>query len=129
MVKSCPTRKRSLRVRFAPLTTDNLGTKKELKMLNLTKFAKAIVSRSAPMHKTFVDQTLEKHIQINQADEQAAKQATQQAVQLLGELEERLLLPTDKEIIAIGHAYVIADSMQNLDWVDRLAAAQRLYNE
>ena len=121
MVKSCPTRK-SLRVRFAPLTTDNLGTKKELKMLNLTKFAKAIVSRSAPMDKTFVEETLEKHIQTNKA--QATKQATKQAVQLLGELEERLLLPTDKEIIAIGHAYVIADSMQNLDWVDRLAAAQ-----
>lgn len=117
MVKSCPTRK-SLRVRFAPLTTDNLGTKKELKMLNLTKFAKAIVSRSAPMDKTFVEETLEKHIQINKP------QAAKQAAQLLGELEERLLLPTDKQIIAIGHAYVIVDSMQNLDWVDRLAAAQ-----
>lgn len=122
MVKSCPTRKRSLRVRFAPMTTDNLGTKKELKMLNLTKFAKAIVSRSAPMDKTFVEETLEKHIQTNKP--QATKQAAKQAVQLLGELEERLLLPTDKEILAIGHAYVIVDSMQNLDWVDRLAAAQ-----
>jgi len=110
--------KRSLRVRFAPMTSDNLGNKKRLKMVNITTFAKAIVNRTGTMDKTFVKETLEKHIQIDNK-----VKATQQAVDLLGELEERLLLPTTKPIISIAIAYVMTDSVQNLDWVDRLGAA------
>tara|TARA_Y100000389_G_C17328324_1_gene446712 strand:- start:93 stop:548 length:456 start_codon:yes stop_codon:yes gene_type:complete len=112
--------KRTLNVRFAPTTMDNLGNEKELKMVNITKFAKAIVSRASPINKTFMDEIMDKNIQIADKHE-----ATQQAIKLLGELEERLLVPTKYEILAIAQCYVIADSMENLDWVDKLAAAAR----
>lgn len=108
---------KSSKVRFCKTVRDNLGVKKKLKRVNITKLAYSILdAKHSDINEEFIRKTLAKNLQ------KGKRRGIKQAIKALDKMEGRLMTP--RPLNAIGHKYVLAhDIGKAINWSSKLTKA------